>query len=178
MFSAVRRHPNVVHIDHVPDVIEERGRFGHTHRRLWQATEGRQIACSWYELPPRKQAFPHHYHSGVEEAVYVLEGGGAARIGDERIPIAAGDYIAYPPGPASAHSIINTSDAPLRYLCMSTVSSVDVIGYPDSRKLRVIGGRDPSVAVEDQSPWIAKTMADPPEADYYDGEDTGEPADS
>ena len=31
---------------------------------------------------------------------------------------------------------------------------------------------------DEQRPWLAKTIADAPEVDYYDGEDAGEPADS
>ena len=170
MYSAVRRHPNVVHIDKAPALDQKHGRFEFTNKRLWAGANGREISCSWYEVPPGKQAFPHHYHSAVEEAVFVLEGHGATRIGDERIPIAAGDYITYPPGPP-AHSILNTGDAPLRYLCISTVTTVDVIVYPDSNKIAFGGGFDPAQSPREQTPWVAKIIRDQPSVGYYEGED-------
>jgi uncharacterized cupin superfamily protein len=172
MFSAVRRHPNVVHIDHVPSDEEAHGRFAFTRRKLWLEAAGRQLACSWYEVPPGKQAVPHHFHSAFEEAIFVLEGKGAARIGDERLPIAAGDYIAYPAGPATAHSIINTSDAPLRYLRLSTLHTMDIVVYPDSNKISFAAGLDPTRAQSEQSPWVMKIVKDQPSVDYYEDEDS------
>ncbi|MGH8179037.1 MAG: cupin domain-containing protein [Steroidobacter sp.] len=171
MYSAVRRHPHVVHTNKAPGFEESHGRFAFASKRLWVGADGKSISCSWYEVPPGKQAFPHHFHSAVEEAVFVLEGKGATRIGDERIPISAGDYITYPPGPASAHSIINTSDEPLRYLCMSTVTDMDIIVYPDSNKISFGSGFDPAKTPQEQTPWIAKIIRDQPSIGYYDGED-------
>ncbi len=129
-----------------------------------------QLACAWYETPPGAQSHPHHFHGAIEEAVFVLEGKGALRIGDERIAIAAGDYIALPAGPLHSHSLTNTSDEPLRYLCMSTVSNVDVIGYPDSNKVAFTAGAGAS-ADPNAAPWVARTIRDQPSVDYYDGED-------
>jgi uncharacterized cupin superfamily protein len=170
MYSAARRHPNVIHLDKATGREQSHGRFAYANRRLWVGANGGQIACSWYEVPPGKQALPHHWHSTVEEAIFVLEGAGATRIGDERIPIAAGDYIAYPAGPPG-HSIINTGNAPLRYLCMSTTASTDICVYPDSNKLLVVAGMDPAKALRDQAPWVNKIIRDQPSLDYYEGED-------
>lgn len=171
MLSASRRHPHVTHLDQVPTRHERHGRFGFDSKRLWTEASGRRLACTWFELPPGKQAFPHHFHAAFEEAVFVLEGTGAARIGDERIPIAAGDYIAYPPGPETAHSIINTSDGPLRYLCFSTVDHLDIVVYPDSEKVAFKAGVDPAKPLSDQTPWAAGRVKIQPPLGYYEGED-------
>lgn len=167
MYSANRRHPHIVNMNAAPVLEENHGRFAFTNRRLWIGANGKEVSCSWYELPPGKQAHPHHFHSAIEEAVFVLAGKGATRIGDERIPISAGDYIAFPPGPASAHSMINTSDEPLRYLCMSTVAATDIIVYPDSGKISFAAGFDPARSLREQTPWVSKIIRDQPSVGYY-----------
>jgi uncharacterized cupin superfamily protein len=50
------------------------------------------------------------------------------------LPIRAGDVISIPPGPDYPHQIVNTSDAPLKYLSLSTQESPEVCEYPDSGK--------------------------------------------
>ena len=62
---------------------------------------------------------PFHSHRVNEEMFYVVAGEGEVRLGTERFPIRAGDVIACPPGgPETAHQIINTSNAELRYLAV------------------------------------------------------------
>jgi uncharacterized cupin superfamily protein len=170
MFSASRRHRHVVHIDHVPTEEEGHLGFAHLRKQLWLAAGGKQVACTWYEVPPGKQAAPHQFHTTYEEAIFVLEGKGAARIGDDKIGISAGDYIACPPGPAAAHSIINTGDAPLRYLCVSTVSSTDVTVYPDSGKIAISARADPTLDDANQTAWVDTIVNDQTSIEFYQGE--------
>ena len=132
-----RRHPNVVHADDVELVDDPHGVFAPRERYLSDAAGGKQLGCSLVELPPGKTAWPYHYHCANEEAIYVLEGTGTARIGDARIEIRAGDYLALPAGQAGAHQTINTGTITLRYLCFSTRIATEVVGYPDSGKLGV-----------------------------------------
>jgi uncharacterized cupin superfamily protein len=82
-------------------------------------------------VPPGKRAFPFHNHRFNEEMFFILEGEGEVRIGGERYPIRAGDVIACPPGP-DAHQIINTSNADIRYLAVSTKISPEIVQYPDT----------------------------------------------
>jgi uncharacterized cupin superfamily protein len=91
-------------------------------------------------LPPGKRAFPAHNHRVNEEMFFVLEGEGEVRIGDARHPIKKGDLVACPPGgPETAHQIVNTSSAELRYLAVSTKMSPEIAEYPDSKKFGVLG---------------------------------------
>src|SRR5690242_3195816 len=77
-------------------------------------------------LAPGKRAYPFHAHRVNEEMFFVVSGSGEVRIGKERYPIKAGDVIACPPGGAElAHQIVNTSQAELRYLAVSTKLSPD-----------------------------------------------------
>lgn len=86
-------------------------------------------------------SFPRHYHCATEEAIYVLSGTGIARIGEQRVPIRAGDWIAFPVGPDHAHQMINDGAEPLVYLCVSaSAQKVDVVGYPDSKKVAASAG--------------------------------------
>lgn len=90
-------------------------------------------------VPPGKRAFPFHNHYANEEMVLVLEGAGEVRIGQAVYPIRSGDVIAFPAGgKETAHQIINTSSAELRYLSVSTRLSPELGEYPDSGKFGVL----------------------------------------
>ncbi|HEY4221130.1 MAG TPA: cupin domain-containing protein [Myxococcota bacterium] len=140
-----------------------------TDRRLAFVAGGRSLGCSHYELPPGKVAFPFHYHCANEEAIFVLEGEGTMRIGAERVAIRAGDYIALPPGPEGAHQLVNTSDAALKYLCISTMIPVEVVGYPDSKKHAASAAGSVEAAQRGER-WVRHLWLDGPTAGYYDGE--------
>jgi uncharacterized cupin superfamily protein len=90
-------------------------------------------------VPPGKRAWPFHNHRVNEEMFFVLEGEGEVRIGKEVFPIKKGDVIAHPPGEAeTAHQIVNTSKAELRYLSVSTMMMPEICDYPDSGKFGVM----------------------------------------
>jgi uncharacterized cupin superfamily protein len=95
---------------------------------------GRRIGCGIDIVPPGKRSCPYHFHYGQEEVFIVLDGTGTLRVAGEMLPIKAGDVISIPPGPEYPHQIINTSDAPLKYLSLSTQEFPEVCEYPDSGK--------------------------------------------
>jgi uncharacterized cupin superfamily protein len=99
-----------------------------------QGLPGRKIGCGIDIVPPGKRACPYHFHYAQEEVFVVLEGQGTLRVAGEMIPIRAGDVVSIPPGPEYPHQIINTSDAPLKYLSLSTLEFPEVCEYPDSGK--------------------------------------------
>jgi uncharacterized cupin superfamily protein len=98
-------------------------------------------------IPVGKRAFPRHNHHVNEEMFFVLEGTGEVRIGDRTYPLRAGDVVACPPGGTeTAHHIVNTGTAELKFLAVSTMMSPDIADYPDSGKfgvLELVGGVDP-----------------------------------
>ena len=51
--------------------------------------------------------------------------------------VRAGDFIAAPPGPRSAHKFVNDGTAPCTMLMLGTVSAADDVEYPDSGKVNV-----------------------------------------
>lgn len=150
----MRRHPNVVGEAELPATEFSRGeKYGERRQQLALAAGGHKLGCSLYEIPPGRTAWPRHYHLANEEAVYVLSGVGTLTLGDEQIPVGAGDYAALPVGEAYAHQLVNTGSEPLRYLCLSTMLEPDVTVYPDSNKLGVFAGAAPG------GPRINRTFA-------------------
>jgi uncharacterized cupin superfamily protein len=97
-----------------------------------------KLGCQLHIVPAGKKAFPRHAHHVNEEMFFVLSGEGTYRLGDETYPIRASDVISAPAGDAStAHQIVNTGSAELRYLAFSTRLDPDVVEYPDSNKFAV-----------------------------------------
>jgi uncharacterized cupin superfamily protein len=88
-------------------------------------------------LAPGTRGCPYHLHHAQEEMFVVLEGEGTLRVAGERLPIRTGDVVFIPAGPQYPHQIINTSDAPLRYLSISTMEQPEGCEYPDSGKFLV-----------------------------------------
>ena len=164
-----RRHPNVVNLRAAEAREYSHGdRFACRTRWLTEATGATGLGCSWYEVPPGRSAFPHHFHCANHEALFVLGGHGTLRIGEERVAVAAGDYVTLPPGPQCAHQLQNTGDQPLTYLCMSTMVTTDVVGYPDSRKTAALAFA-PGTAGE--APWVRAMFRNESVTDYYDREE-------
>jgi uncharacterized cupin superfamily protein len=144
MTSAPARHPHIAALDDVPvDTFTSDEGFARTRRALGRAAHGRALGCSHIEVPPGASAWPFHAHCANEEAIFILEGQGLLRLGNERVPVGKDDYIALPADPDLAHQLINAGDGPLRYLCISTMISPEVGIYPDSDKIGVIAGSAP-----------------------------------
>lgn len=136
-------------------------RFVTKKKWLGHEAEGELLGCSLYEVPPGKRPFPFHYHTGNEEAMYVLSGEATLRTNEEELPIQAGDYITFPIGEDGAHQVINTSDAPIMYLCFATERDPDIVVYPDSNKL---------LCASYAPPGLYKMLPADAEVSYWEGE--------
>lgn len=133
---------------------------------IGEAIGARKLGCNLTVLAPGKRAFPFHNHRVNEEMFIVVEGQGEVRIGAARHPIRQGDIIACPPGGQdTAHQIINTSAAELRYLAISTRLSPEVAEFPDSGKYAML------VADTDGTTLPVRTVGRLDESvDYWEGE--------
>jgi len=166
-------HSNVVHGDEVAATTQSKGQFEHTARRLGAAAGATTLGVSLFEVPAGKTAFPYHFHSSCEEGVYILAGEGTARIGGESIPVRAGDYVAFPPGPDFAHQLTNTGTQTLRYLALSAPAvflGMDIVGYPDSNKVAFAAGAKPGKPLREAASIMKIIKSDTPDVGYYDGE--------
>jgi uncharacterized cupin superfamily protein len=122
----------------------------------------RELAANVYELDPGAVGSPWHVHHANEELLLVLAGTLSLRGPDGTQLLQAGAVAAFPRGHAGAHSLVNRSDEPVRYLVVSTTTRPDVVEYPDTgatllvlaeQRLAYPGGADAQ-----QTPIIAEAM--------------------
>jgi len=102
---------------------------------MTKGTAAQQMGASFDIVAPGQQSCPYHYHYAEEEMFIVIQGQGTLRVAGELVPIKAGDVISIPAGPEYPHHIINTSDAPLHYISISTQKEPEICVYPDSGKV-------------------------------------------
>jgi uncharacterized cupin superfamily protein len=132
--------------------------------RLARGTAALKMGASIDVLEPGKRGCPYHLHHAQEEMFIVLEGHGTMRVAGEMLAVKAGDIVFMPPGPDYPHQMINTSDAPLKYLSLSTRDVPEVVEYPDSNKVLTnarVGGNDFG---------LARMNRLDTDLDYWDGE--------
>ncbi|WP_424019500.1 cupin domain-containing protein [Halorientalis pallida] len=114
------------------------------HRKeLGAAVEADDLGCSLYEMPPGTRAWPYHYHTANEEAIYVLAGEGLLRAEDGEHDLQAGDFVTLPADESGGHRVVNDGDDTLRYLMVSTMNEPDVTIYPEMEKFGVYVGSPP-----------------------------------
>lgn len=110
--------------------------------KISAGTAAKKLGASFDVLAPGKRICPYHLHHAQEELFIVLAGSGTLRVAGEMLPIKAGDVIFIPAGPEYPHQIINTSEAPLEYLSISTMEEPEIYEYPDSGKFMAEGSMD------------------------------------
>lgn len=132
--------------------------------RVARGTAATKIGLSVDIVAPGKRACPYHFHYAQEEVFVILEGKGSLRVADEWLDLTPGDVIFIPPGPDYPHQIINDSDAPLKYLSISTKDSPEIVEYPDS-------GKYLASATRGGDPYgFARMHRESDDLDYWDGE--------
>ncbi|QSB17934.1 cupin domain-containing protein [Pseudomonas sp. 15A4] len=123
----------------VPLQHERRDPLYESHAaRLGTDTAAQKLGASVDIVAPGKRSCPYHFHYAQEEMFVILDGEGTLRVAGQMLPIRSGDVIFIPPGPEYPHQIINTSDAPLKYLSISTCETPEVCEYPDSGKYQAM----------------------------------------
>lgn len=125
---------------------------------LTSGTVACKLGANFDIVAPGQMSCPYHLHHAQEEMFVILQGEGTLRVAGERVPIRAGDVITIPPGPDYPHHLINTSDAPLHYLSISTTERPEVCEYPDSGKLGAF------------APGVRLLQRREASLDYWDGE--------
>jgi uncharacterized cupin superfamily protein len=156
----------VINIDDVP--LQDRGngkQFAVKWGRAGPLLGLAGLGCAVHVVPPGKKAFPFHRHHVMDELFFVISGQGQYRWGDETFSLRAGDLVGAPAG-TKAHQIINTGSEDLRYLGISTMGSVDLVDYPDSKKIAVAAG----IKNADFRTATYAGVGRFTPADYYDGE--------
>ncbi|HEX4435428.1 MAG TPA: cupin domain-containing protein [Solirubrobacteraceae bacterium] len=121
-----------------------------------------ELAANVYELDPGAVGSPLHVHHANEELLLVLAGTLSLHGPDGTRLLPAGTVVAFPRGHAGAHSLVNRSDEPVRYLVVSTTNRPDVVEYPDTAATLVVLATQrlafPQGVEVDQKPVIAEAM--------------------
>ena len=86
-------------------------------------------------LHPNNASFPMHFHHFSEEMFYVMEGACTLKTPRGDLTIKAGDFVAFPPGEAGAHKIVNMGEALCTVLAVGMNQPHGVSEYPDSDKV-------------------------------------------
>ena len=115
-------------------------KFGYVRAEVGRRLSANKLGYGVVVVKPGKRGWPYHSHYINEEMFFILEGEGTLRHAGKESPVRAGDFICAPADPQQPHQIINTSDADLKYLCVSTSETPDICLYPDSEKFGVYHG--------------------------------------
>lgn len=123
----------------------EHGERSFRRKRVADAAGGEELGASLYEVDPGNRTWPPHYHTGNEEAMFVLSGEGTLYLEPEGEPheVSAGDYVALPSREASTHEVEATGDEPLRFLAASTQNEPDVTVFPQREMVGLYAGSAP-----------------------------------
>jgi uncharacterized cupin superfamily protein len=91
--------------------------------RLGGHAGAKRLGATLYELETGAIASPLHFHHGAEELLFVIAGEPSLRTGtagDEERVLTVGEVVAFPPGRAGTHQIVNRGPVPARVLVCST----------------------------------------------------------
>ena len=163
--AALLRRTLIRNFDDAPKTLEQRAPlYESLCARLGEGTAAGKLGISIDIVAPGKRSCPYHFHYAQEEAFVVLEGEGMLRVAGQMLALRAGDIAFIPPGPDYPHQIINTSDAPLKYLSISTRDQPEIVVYPDSDKYL-------AMADDPRSPQgFGRMHRERDDLDYWDGE--------
>jgi uncharacterized cupin superfamily protein len=150
------------------DAEQDRPPFSWRRSRVGRQAGGEKLGASVFELEPDASSFPLHVHYANEELLVVLAGTPTLRTLEGDRELEPGEVVAFTSGRRGAHRIDNRSDAPVRFLIVSTMISPEVNEYPESDKIWVRNFAPGGQPVEDDPLDI---LARPdPDLDYMDGE--------
>jgi uncharacterized cupin superfamily protein len=116
--------------DEWPEQSEDWSGGGAKAKRLPRAAEQPGLGATVYELEPGNFVV-YHFHHAWEELLVVLRGNPTLRAPDGERRLDEGESVHFPLGADGAHGLKNETDAPVRILMASTLSSPEVCEYPD-----------------------------------------------
>ena len=126
----------------VPDEVPSVSRCGYPEpfrsrvmprekRALGDALGLTAIGVNLTTLLPGKESSMRHTHSHEDEFIYVVEGEVVLLTDGGEQLLTPGTCAGFPAGSTDAHTLINRSDRPVRYLEVSNRHEADMPAYPD-----------------------------------------------
>jgi uncharacterized cupin superfamily protein len=116
---------------------------GGVSKRLPRAAERPGLGATVYELDPGNFVV-YHFHHAWEELLVVLRGRPTLRTPEGERQLGEGESVYFPLGAEGAHGVKNETEEAVRYLMASTISSPEVVEYPDLRQITA-QARTPSI---------------------------------
>ncbi len=147
------------------DQTQDKPGFRWDRMRLAQRLGGEMLGASVYVLPPGEKSFPYHLHRANEELLLVLDGQVQLRTPTGTNTMNTGDAALFRRGEEGAHQVINSSEAPARFIMFSTMVSPEVAQYPDSGNIGVLDW-SPGGSEEDR---FVRFLDGSAERDYFEG---------
>ena len=137
---------NNIWSDDWPEQDEDWSGGGGRAKRLPRAPERPGLGATVSELDPGNFVV-YHFHHAWEELLVVLRGRPTLRTPAGERQVDEGEAVYFPTGADGAHSLRNDSEEPVRILMASTLSSPEVVEYPDLRQITA-QARTPSLTGE------------------------------
>jgi uncharacterized cupin superfamily protein len=116
----------------------DREGYGARWERVGAKLGSQRIGASVYELDVDQKTFPYHFHHGIEEWLFVLEGEPTLRAPGGDTTLRRGDLVCFPGGPDGAHGV----RGPGRIVIFSANRTPSVSVYPDSDKVALRASGD------------------------------------
>ncbi len=133
--------------------------YEYVRRKFVRFSEANNALVSIYEIPPKKAAFPYHYHCKNEETYYIISGNGLLRTPEGEREVVAGELLFFPASAEGAHKLTNISETEkLVYIDFDVTHDLDITLYPDTDKIGIWGM------------GINKIFLQSADIDYYEGE--------
>jgi len=88
----------------LPHVLDESG-FRHAAGQLGPRLGAQRIGAGLYQAEADYPIWPYHYHHGVEEWLYVIDGAPVLREPAGERSLKPGDIVSFPSGPVGAHTV-------------------------------------------------------------------------
>jgi len=133
---SARRPPTIAALTDAPADDEGVGRFTGVDRSVGDALGCVLSGLHLIDVPPGNVSCPAHWHTAEAEKFVVMEGGGEARLGDQRHPLRPGSVVVRPPNTGVEHAL-HAGEEGLRYLAWGTRDPRDICFYPDSGKVLI-----------------------------------------
>jgi len=146
--------------------------FRHDATSVGQRLGARRIGAGVYRAQAGVPIWPYHYHHGVEEWLYVIDGAPVLRDPAGERTLAPGDLTCFPSGPAGAHTLAG----PGRFVIFATGEHEEpwMSVYPDSGK--VSGPEGILLKSSAVGYWHGEGTAGPSEPEVSDWEPPTPPA--
>ncbi len=124
-----------------PNIFTEtfsRQRDGLSAEQVVRNAGGELLGGTLYQLAPGFDGVPLHIHHGMEELAIVVSGRPTLRTPLGESELAPGDVVSFPRGRRGAHTLVNRSEEPVRYLMISTKVMPEVVEYPEEGTVRML----------------------------------------